>query len=56
VTLGAFVLLLVVVVVAGLVLYVIETEAPISPAVKAILRVIILLGLLLYLLRSVGVV
>lgn len=47
--------LLVVLVVAGLVLYLIETYIPMSPPIKTVLRVVVVLVLCLLLLQAFGI-
>ena len=48
--------LLVVLVVVGVVLYLIENYVPMSPPIKTVLRVVIVLALCLWLLRVFGIV
>jgi hypothetical protein len=55
-TLAALVTFIVVVVLIGLALWVVETQTPLTPGTKTVLRVVVLLALILYALRAFGVV
>jgi hypothetical protein len=48
--------LLIVLVIIGVVLYLVETFIPMDPAIKVVIRVIVVLILCLYLLRLFGIV
>ena len=48
--------LLIVLVIIGVCLYLVETFIPMDPAIKTVIRVIVVLLLVLYLLRAFGVV
>jgi len=48
--------LLVLLVVVGLVLYLVETYIPLSPPIKTVIRVVVVLLLCVWLLRAFGVV
>lgn len=48
--------LLVLLVIVGVVLYLLETYVPMDPAIKTVIRVIVVLVLCLWLLRAFGVV
>jgi len=48
--------LIVVLVIVGLVLYLIENYVPMSPPIKTILRVVVVLVLILWLLQQFGIV
>jgi len=48
--------LLVVLVIIGLCLYLIESYVPLSPPIKTVIRVVVVLLLVLYLLRAFGIV
>lgn len=47
--------LIIVLVIIGVVLYLIEQYVPMSPPIKTVLRVVVVLALALYLLRAFGV-
>lgn len=47
--------LLITLVVVGLCLYLVETYVPMDPAVKTVIRVVVVLILVLWLLRSFGI-
>jgi len=47
--------LLVLLVVIGLCLYLVETYVPMSPPIKVVLRVVVVLVLVLYLLQAFGI-
>jgi hypothetical protein len=47
--------LLIVLVICGVALYLVETYIPMSPPIKLVIRVVVVLCLILYLLRAFGV-
>jgi hypothetical protein len=47
--------LLIVIVIVGVGLYLVETYVPMSPPIRIVLRVVVVLVLLLYLLRVFGI-
>jgi hypothetical protein len=47
--------LLIVLVIAGVALYLVETYIPMSPPIKIVIRVVVVLFLVLFLLRAFGV-
>lgn len=47
--------LLLVLVVVGVVLYLIETQIPMDPVIKVVIRVIVVVAVCLFLLRAFGV-
>lgn len=48
--------LLIVLVIAGVCLFLIEQYVPLSPPIKTVIRVVVVLALCIYLLRAFGVV
>ena len=54
-TLVSIISVLVVLVILGLVLYLVETYIPMSPPIKTVIRVIVVLLICLWLLRAFGV-
>ena len=54
--LGGFILPLIVFVIVGLCLWLVETYVPMAPPFKVVLRVVVVLILVLWLLRSFGLV
>jgi hypothetical protein len=51
-----FITLIVVIVVVGVVLWMVEAYVPMSPPVKIVLRVVVVLALAVYVLRAFGIV
>jgi len=47
--------LLVLLVVVGVVLYLVETYIPMSPPIRTVIRVVVVLGLILLLLQAFGI-
>ena len=47
--------LLLVLIIVGVVLYLVETYIPMDPAIKVVIRVVVVLILCLYLLRAFGI-
>jgi hypothetical protein len=52
--LGSLVSIIVVLVVIGLCLYLLETYVPMSPPIKTVIRVVVVLFLVLWLLQALG--
>jgi hypothetical protein len=48
--------LIIVLVIVGVCLYLIETYVPLSPPIKVVIRVVVVLCLVLYLLQAFGIV
>ena len=48
--------LLIVLVIAGVCLFLIEQYVPLSPPIKTVIRVVVVLALCIYLLRAFGIV
>ena len=48
--------LLIVLVIAGVCLFLVEQYVPLSPPIKTVIRVVVVLALCIYLLRAFGVV
>ena len=52
----SIVTLLIVLVILGLALYLIETYVPMSPPIKTVLRVVVVLVIVIWLLQSLGLI